>query len=107
MRPLPRIVVHRRIWLRRVEGLVRVEFVDEEEEATVVTGVLVDPLRGRRHRARSRKVSLVAEVATRVVVWHEAAAEERRANPARVRPRLPRIALVPAPVVPAVEVGVI
>ncbi len=107
VRPLPRVVVHRRVRLRRVERLVRVELVDEEEEAVVVAGVVVQP-RGRRcHRLRAGEVLLLAEVPARVVVGHECPSEHRRAYPAIVRTGLPGIALVAALVVPGVEVGVV
>ena len=71
-------------------------------------GVVVDPVRRRPHDARPGKVRLLAEVAARVVVAQAAGGvDDRLPDEARIRPRLPRVGLVSALVLPAVEVGVI
>lgn len=44
-----------------VEGFVGVEFVDEEEESVVVSGVAVEPVGGGGHGAGSGVVGFVAE----------------------------------------------
>ena len=107
VRTLPRRIVHRGVGLRRIERLVRIELVDEQHEAIVTARRALEPFGRRRHRARPRKIRLVAKVAARVVVRRMPARERRRAHPARVGPRLPRVALMPALVVPRGEIGVI
>ena len=107
VRPLPGVVVHGGVRLRRIEWLMRVEFVYEQEEAVVVARVLVQPGSRRRHRLGPGEVLLLAEVAARVVVGHELPAEHRRPDPAIVGPRLPGVALVAAFVLPAVEIRVV
>ena len=52
---VPVVVVHRRVGLGRVERLVRIELVDEQQEAVVRAGVVVEPPGRRGHRARSRE----------------------------------------------------
>jgi hypothetical protein len=111
---------------RRVERLVRVELVDEQHPPTVglVPSGVGHPLRGRLHGLRPGEVVLGAEVGAGTVVGAielgrvltEPALQPpaavlgrrcRHADPAGVEPRLPRIALVPAHVVPAAEVRVV
>jgi hypothetical protein len=84
-----------------------IELIDEKQEAVMVWCVLVEPAYRGRHGARAGKVGLATKVAARVVVGHPAALERRGAEPARVGPRLPRIALVSALVVPGGEVAVV
>src|SRR5208282_3139909 len=60
-----------------------------------------------RHRARARKVRLVAEISARVIVGGVAAAERRRTEPAWIGPRLPGVTLMAALVVPGGEVGMV
>src|SRR4029453_11921016 len=104
-RPLHPGVVARRPGLGRVERLVRVELVHEQEEALVVRRLLFEPTRGGRHGAGPGKVCLAPEPAARVVVVRVAAPEARRARPARIGPRAPGVALVTALVAPGAEVG--
>ncbi len=105
--PLPGVVIHGRVWFRRIERLMRVELIDEEQEAVVVPGVLIEPAGGRRHRPWAREVGLFAEVPPRVVIRHVAPSEHRRADPARVGSRPPGIALMSPNVFPPGEVAVI
>src|ERR1700723_3337511 len=107
VRSLPRRIVHRGVRLRRVERLVRIELVDEQHKTIVTARRALEPFGRRRHRARPWKIRLVAKVAPRVVVRSVPAGERRRAYPARIGPRLPRVALMPALVVPRGEIGVI
>ncbi len=111
--------------LGRVEGFVGVELVHEEQEGRVVGGPAAQPVSRRPHRLRPREVLLGAEERARAVVAAVAARTEvephavvpvpraaaggqrRRAHPRRIAPRAPRVALVPAHVVPAAEVGVV
>ncbi len=104
---LPGIVVHAGVGVGRIEWLVGVELVDEEEEPVVRAGVVIDPTGGGGHGLRPGEVLFAAEVAARVVVRHPAAAEGGRPKPRRVRARLPEVALVAALVVPGAEVGVV
>ena len=84
----------------------RVELIDNRE-AVVVAGVVIDPLRRRRHRLRAGEVFFRAEVPARIVVWHPRTAEVRRPHPGRVRARLPEVAFMTPLVVPGVEIGVV
>ncbi len=107
MRSVPVGVVHGRVGIGRVEGLVGIELVDHQQEAVVATGVLLDPLGGRRHRAGTREVALASEPPARGVVVVNHPLHRRRTDPARVGHGLPRIALVAALVVPRAEVDVV
>ena len=100
-------VVHRGPGLRGVEGLVRVEFVDEQEEPVVPARVLLDPAGSGGHGPRTGEVRLPPEPAPAVMVGHVIPSEDRRARPAGIRPGLPGIPLVPALVGPGGEVGVV
>ena len=107
----------------RVEGLVRVELVDEEQEGRVVRRTFAQPARRRLHRLGPRVVRLGAEERPRQVVGtiprlrptqaippEPPAApgrKRRRPDEARVGVGPPGIALVPAHVVPGAEVGVV
>ena len=106
-RAVPIGVVHRRVRLRRVERLVRIELVDEQQEASVVGRLLLEPARRLAHDARAGEVVFAAEPAPRVVVGRVHPAEQRRADPRRVGARAPRVALVAALVVPRGEVDVV
>ena len=124
---LPAGVVTPRPRRRRVERLVRVELVHEEQEGRR-PGVRrrrppAQPVGRRAHHPRPWEVQLLAEERPRAVVGpverarptepvppEPAAAPRRqrgRADVARVAVGAPRVALVPAHVVPRREVGVV
>ena len=108
MRALPLGVVQRRVRLGRVERLVRIELVDEEQEALVRRRLVVEPARRGRHRARARESR--PRRGTSRASRRTACARGRSVgapDPARIGPRLPRVALVAALVVPGGEVDVI
>ena len=62
------VVVFERPRLGRVEGLVRIELVDKEEEAFVGPGIVVKPLRRCCHRLRPGEVGFLAEIGAGIVV---------------------------------------
>ncbi len=115
-------VVAAEIRRRRVERLVRVELVDEQEEGRVVRRAMPHPVRRRPHRARPGEVLLGAEERARAVVAAVARVEaepllpippaaarrqRRRPDVARVTVGAPGVALVPAHVVPGAEIRVV
>ena len=112
LRPLPVGVVARGPGLGRVEGLVRIELVDEEQEALVAARVVLEPVGGRRHGLRPREVRLLAEPGARDVVGARAGRRSRlrdlrSSERARVGHHAPGVVLAAAHVLPGVEVGVI
>src|SRR5690606_6839315 len=69
--------------------------------------ILRQPARCRTHGAGAGEIFLAPEIAARVIIGHVLAHEVRRACPARIGPRLPRIALMAALVIPGSEINVI
>ena len=124
---LPLGVVAPRPGLGRVERLVGIELVDEEHERRATRArsrrAVAQPRRRRPHRLRTRIVRLGAEERPGAVIGTipgvgpsqpvppeppAATCRQRgRADGARVGVGPPRIALVPAHVVPGAEVGVV
>ena len=101
-------VVHRRVRLRRVERLVRIELVDEQEEPFVGRALPARSSGMLRASTRGPGKSSSPRNQPRELSYGECPRpNERRADPRRVGPRPPRVALVPALVVPRGEVDVI
>lgn len=107
MRAFPVLVIHGGIGFGRVEGFMRVELVDKEEEALMLSGIFLQPFGCRGHGTGTGKIRFGFEITTRVVIRHVLAHEIRGARPARIRLGFPWIALMAALIVPGGEVDMI
>ena len=95
---------------RRIERLVWIEFVDEQQEAIVRGRVVAQPVRRGRHRARAGKIQLLLEPGAAEVVRHAApfgGRQPRRADRRWVGAGFPRIAFVAAQILPRAKLGVV
>jgi hypothetical protein len=110
-RPVPLVVVARRPRIRRVERLVRIELVDEQEEAVVETRARPQPFGRGPHRARPGEVVFRAKPSAGLVVTAPVISRNGRergcSRPRRIGARTPRIAFVAAHVIPRGEISVI
>ena len=109
--PFPVRVIHGCPRFRGVEGLVRIELVDEQQEAVVVRRGHIQPFGGRPHRPRAREVGFISEPGARVVVRamnrSRPRGQGRGADSGGVGMGSPRVVLASTQVLPGGEVGVV
>ena len=108
VRALPVRVVARRAGLGRVEGLVRVELVDEEQEALVLRRVLIAASARPQQSVRGPGKSASPRNQPRESSYGVCPRPNEGApSHERVGARLPRVALVSALIIPGREVAVV